>query len=37
MNFDPHYIPTASAWKGEIMTANGWKCALHILFKPKRT
>jgi hypothetical protein len=23
MNFDPHYIPTASAWKGEIMTANG--------------
>jgi hypothetical protein len=26
---------TPIAWKGEIMTANGWRCALHILFKPK--
>jgi hypothetical protein len=30
-------VPPPIAWKGEIMTANGWKCALHILFKTKRT
>jgi hypothetical protein len=33
VNFDPPCIP--NAWKGEIITANGSKCALHILFKPK--